>query len=144
MKIEQAMDKSGIYIDLIKQNNVIYPEESLFQKPLYNKLNALLDAQWSFLQNISEDQKKKISRCRVHNAILVYGKRGSGKTVFITEIADRLKSKKEWIIINLNPKRDLLISLAAKLESDTSLRKIFKEAEINLQAFGIGIGIKSS
>lgn len=37
-----------------------------------------------------------------------------------------------------------MISLAAKLESDTSLRKIFKEAEINLQAFGIGIGIKSS
>ena len=91
MGIEQTRDNSGIYIDLIKQNNVVYPEESLFQRQLYDKLNALLDAQWNFLQNIPEDQKKKISRCRVHNAILVYGKRGSGKTVFISNIENNIK-----------------------------------------------------
>jgi len=91
MGIEQTRDNSGIYIDLIKQNNVVYPEESLFQRQLYDKLNALLDAQWNFLQNIPEDQKEKISRCRVHNAILVYGKRGSGKTVFISNIENNIK-----------------------------------------------------
>ncbi len=73
---------------------------------------------------------------------LVTGVRGSGKTVFITEIAKRLKTKKEWIVINLNPQRDLLISLASKLDSNNVLHRIFKEAQINLQAFGIGIGIK--
>ena len=73
---------------------------------------------------------------------LITGIRGCGKTVFITEIAERLRRRKEWIVVNLNPKRDLLVSLAAKLESDAALRRIFKEAEINLQAFGIGIGIK--
>ena len=91
MGIEQTRANSGIYIDLIKQNNVVYPEESLFQRQLYDKLNALLDAQWNFLQNIPEDQKEKISRCRVHNAILVYGKRGSGKTVFISNIENNIK-----------------------------------------------------
>ncbi|MBR1524247.1 MAG: AAA family ATPase [Lachnospiraceae bacterium] len=74
---------------------------------------------------------------------LITGIRGCGKTVFITEIAERLKTKKEWIVINLNPQRDLLTSFAAKLESNSALRRIFKEAEINLQAFGIGAGIKS-
>ena len=73
---------------------------------------------------------------------LITGIRGSGKTVFLTEIAERLNSRKEWVVINLNPQRDLLESLAAKLESNTSLKKIFREAEINLQAFGIGIGVK--
>ena len=91
MESDQAMDNSGIRIDLTKQNSVIYPKESLFQKALYDKLNTLLDAQWNFLQNIPKDQKKKISMCRIHNAILVYGARGSGKTVFISNIEENIK-----------------------------------------------------
>ena len=75
---------------------------------------------------------------------LVTGIRGCGKTVFITQIANRLKEKKEWIIINLNPQRELLTALAAKLNSDRFLSRIFKEAEINLQAFGLGLDIKGA
>ncbi|MBR2189656.1 MAG: ATP-binding protein [Eubacterium sp.] len=71
---------------------------------------------------------------------LITGVRGCGKTVFVTGIADRLRSK-EWIIINLNAQRDLLQSLAAKLNSDRKLNQLFRNAEINLQAFGIGVGI---
>ncbi|MBQ8971308.1 MAG: AAA family ATPase, partial [Lachnospiraceae bacterium] len=73
---------------------------------------------------------------------LVTGIRGSGKTVFITEIAEKLEKQKQWETINLNPQRDLLVSLAAKLESNNALRRIFRETEINLEAFGIGMGIK--
>ena len=75
---------------------------------------------------------------------LVTGIRGCGKTVFITQIANRLREKKEWIVVNLNPQRELLTALAAKLNSDQMLSKIFKEAEINLQAFGFGVGIKGA
>ena len=73
---------------------------------------------------------------------LVTGIRGSGKTVFITGIAERLQKKDNWIIVNLNAQRDMLQSLAAKLDSNRYLNRIFREAEINLQAFGIGVGIK--
>ena len=75
---------------------------------------------------------------------LVTGIRGCGKTVFITQIADRLREREEWIIINLNPQRDLLTSLAAKLHSDQALSRWFREAGISLQAFGIGVEIKGS
>ena len=75
---------------------------------------------------------------------LVTGIRGCGKTVFITQIANRLREKEEWIIVNLNPQRDLLTALAAKLNSDQKLSRIFVEAEINLQAFGFGVGIKGA
>ena len=75
---------------------------------------------------------------------LVTGIRGCGKTVFITQIANRLREKKEWIIVNLNPQRELLTALASKLNSDHVLSRIFRDAEINLQAFGFGVGIKGT
>ncbi len=73
---------------------------------------------------------------------LVTGIRGSGKTVFITQISERLEARKEWIVVHLNPQRDLLVSLASKLDSKQFLHRIFRDAEISLQAFGIGAGIK--
>ena len=72
---------------------------------------------------------------------LITGIRGSGKTVFITQIANKLKTRKDWEVVNLNPQRDMLTSLVAKLDSNRALSKIFKDAEINLSAFGVGVGI---
>lgn len=75
---------------------------------------------------------------------LITGVRGSGKTVFITQIANRLKQNNDWEVVNLNPQRDMLNSLVAKLDSNITLSKIFKEAKINLQAFGVGVEIKGA
>lgn len=75
---------------------------------------------------------------------LVTGIRGCGKTVFITQIAKRLAEKEDWIIVNLNPQRDLLKAFVAKLHGDQIMSQWFQEAEINLQAFGIGVGIKGA
>lgn len=73
---------------------------------------------------------------------LVMGIRGSGKTVFLTDVAEKIEEKGNWIVVNLNAQRDLLVSLAAKLDSSRTLHNIFRDAEINLQAFGIGVNIK--
>ena len=67
---------------------------------------------------------------------MITGVRGCGKTVFITQIAHRLREKPEWIVVDLNAQRDMLYSLAAKLASHQILSQWFQEAEINLQAFG--------
>ena len=75
---------------------------------------------------------------------LITGIRGSGKTVFITQITGKLGMQDRWIIVNLNAQRDLLVSLASKLCSNRILNQIFTEAEINLQAFGIGFSIKGA
>ena len=72
---------------------------------------------------------------------MISGVRGSGKTVFMTEIAKHFRGKKDWIVIDLNPDRDLLTSLAAKLNSEKTLANLFQRAKINLSMFGIGIGI---
>ena len=49
---------------------------------------------------------------------LVTGILGSGKTVFITQITERIRKKKNWVIVNMNSRRDMLTSLAARLDSD--------------------------
>lgn len=75
---------------------------------------------------------------------LVTGIRGCGKTVFLTQLAKRFEKNKDWIVINLNPQRDLLLNLAAKLSGVKTLGMIFKEAKINLQAFGLGVEIEGA
>ena len=73
---------------------------------------------------------------------LVTGIRGSGKTVFITQIASRIAGKRNWIVVNLNAQRDLLNSLAAKLDSDRTLHSWFQKARISFQVPGVSIDIK--
>ena len=72
---------------------------------------------------------------------MISGIRGCGKTVFMTEIAKRMQEE-DWIVVELNPEKDLLQGLASKLSSENNLAKIFRSANINLSFFGFGVEIK--
>lgn len=76
-----------------------------------------------------------------NQVFMITGPRGSGKTVFMTEVANRLKGDPDWIVVELNPERDLLESLASKLSSENTLARIFRKAKINLSFFGFGVSI---
>ena len=75
---------------------------------------------------------------------MITGIRGSGKTVFMTDIAKELSESKEWIRVELNSSQDLLSDLAAALASEDQLAKLFQQASINLSFFGIGLAVKGS
>lgn len=75
---------------------------------------------------------------------VVAGVRGSGKTVFMTEIANTLARDERWVVEELNVEQDLLLSLAAKLNSRKTLSKIFIDAEVDLSLFGLGLRIKGT
>lgn len=75
---------------------------------------------------------------------MVTGPRGSGKTVFMTEVSRKLAQDEKWVVVELNPERDLLNSLAAKLSSENQLSRIFANAKINLSFFGLGLAIDGS
>ncbi len=77
----------------------------------------------------------------VQQIYMITGVRGSGKTVFMTEVSKKIRQMEEWIVIELNPERDLLNSLAAKLSSENVLAQIFQKAKINLSFFGFGLEI---
>ncbi len=72
---------------------------------------------------------------------MITGVRGSGKTVLLTEIGKYFAEKSDWIVIDLTPERDLLISFAAELYNYNGLAEIFRHAKLNLSLLGIGIEI---
>ena len=74
-------------------------------------------------------------------ACMITGVRGSGKTVMMTEIAAEIGTQKDWIVIELNPERDMLHALAAELSNRKELLQIFKDAKINLSFLGPGLEI---
>lgn len=54
---------------------------------------------------------------------MITGVRGSGKTVMMTNIVSEIKKDEEWLTVELNPTRDMLQSLAAKIYSMPQMNK---------------------
>ncbi len=75
---------------------------------------------------------------------MITGIRGSGKTVMMTTISDFLNKDKNWIVVELNPERDMLQSLAASLYSYPGVHSLFIKAKLDLTALGIGVSIENS
>ena len=67
---------------------------------------------------------------------MITGVRGSGKTVLLTDISNRLKTEENWIITELNPSMDLLQSLTVKLMRNELCAEIFKSAKLKFSALG--------
>lgn len=72
---------------------------------------------------------------------IITGVRGAGKTVLMTDVAKRLQKNHNWMTVELNPERDMLLTLASKLSSNHTLAKIFQSAKINLSLFGFGLEV---
>lgn len=75
---------------------------------------------------------------------MVTGVRGSGKTVMMTNIADILSKRDDWIVVELNATRDLLQSLASRLYAVPRLHDCFLKAKLDFSAFGLGVSIENA
>lgn len=75
---------------------------------------------------------------------IISGQRGNGKTVEMTAISKEFAKETEWIVIDLNPNRDMLQSLAAELTNNRSLIDIIKTAKIDLSYLGLGISLSGA
>lgn len=78
-----------------------------------------------------------------YQVCMLTGVRGSGKTVALTTIANELQNDDNWLVVDLNPERDLLNALAAELSASKSMVDYLKKADFNISAFGFGIGISN-
>lgn len=75
---------------------------------------------------------------------MITGVRGSGKTVLMTSIAKKLREEEHWIVMELNPSRDLLQSLAAKIYGIPEMHAEFLKARLDFSAFGLGVSIEGA
>ena len=78
------------------------------------------------------------------NCYLIMGVRGIGKTVLLSTISNEYRKKDDWVVVSLNPGRNLLEMLAAALYEDGKLQKYFIDASLNLSKFGIGLDLKKN
>ena len=76
-----------------------------------------------------------------YQVCMITGVRGAGKTVALSSIANTLDKEKQWVVVNLNPERDLLHMLAAELSNRKDLLELFRDAKINLSFLGFGLEI---
>ena len=76
-----------------------------------------------------------------NQVVMLTGVRGSGKTVTLTTISNEFRGMKDWIVVELNPERDMLQMLAAELSNYPMLGQFFKDASINLSFLGFGLNI---
>lgn len=79
-----------------------------------------------------------------NHVYMLTGIRGSGKTVMMTNIANEMKKDEKWIVVELNPTRDLLQSLAAKIYSLPQMHSHFVQAKFDFSALGLGVSLENS
>ena len=75
---------------------------------------------------------------------IITGVRGSGKTVMMTQISNKLRADADWVVIELNPATDLLYSMLSKLNSNQVCTELIKSAKIDLSFFGFGVSIEGT
>ena len=72
---------------------------------------------------------------------LIEGVRGSGKTVLMTAVGKELAESERWLVVNLNPMRDLLADLAMRLTDSCRGIRDFFEKGFSISLPGVGMGI---
>ncbi|MDO4198435.1 MAG: ATP-binding protein [Erysipelotrichaceae bacterium] len=73
------------------------------------------------------------------NSHIITGVRGSGKTVLLTEISGSLKENENWIVADLNPEQDMLLSLYSKLMEEKPLKTSLKKVSLNLLGMDLSL-----
>ncbi len=92
---------------------------------------------------IDEITQEMIDEDAQNNCFMLTGTRGSGKTVTMTAIEQRILESEDWIVIRLNAERNMLESLVGKLYDSREFMTKFVDANLNLTKFGIGLNLES-
>ena len=92
---------------------------------------------------IDEIMEELLAEDPGNNCFMLTGTRGSGKTVTMTEIEKRISEYEEFIVIRLNPTRNMLEGLVSKLYDTREFLAKFINTSLNLSKFGIGVNVSS-
>ena len=83
------------------------------------------------------------SETRPNQVFMITGVRGTGKTVLLSKLAKEFEKNKDWIVIDLNPERDMLNSLASQIYNNSKVKHLFLKAKFNFSFNGIGLSVEN-
>lgn len=92
---------------------------------------------------VQEVEESFYSETRPKQVYMITGVRGTGKTVFLSNLAKNFENNKDWVVVDLNPERDMLNSLASQIYNNSKVKHLFVKAKLNLSFNGIGLSIES-
>ena len=73
---------------------------------------------------------------------IIRGVRGSGKTVLLTNLSQIMEKKKEWIVVDVNPNREILEQVASGIYENTNVKHLFLSASFSFSFHGFGFSIE--
>lgn len=74
---------------------------------------------------------------------VIMGVRGAGKTVAMTDIAEKIRAKEDWIVIKISPMDDILDTLFRTLCNDKNVKQICIEANLDISVLGVNVSVKT-
>ena len=78
----------------------------------------------------------------VSHIYIISGVRGSGKTVLLTNVADKIKKNEDWIVVDVNPNREMLEQIAAQIYENASVKHLFLSKSFSISFHGFGFSIE--
>ncbi len=79
-----------------------------------------------------------------YRGIFITGVRGSGKTVIMGDIRNKIGALKDWITVDLNPESNLLDALARNLYLIPEIKALFVKAKLDFSVLGIGVHLENA
>jgi len=113
--------------------NMINP----FTRAFGREPNSLIERQ----KQVEQIKETFLSPNPITYAYLITGVRGSGKTVLLSTICEDFKKKDDWIVVELNPDRNMLESFGAKLYEKSHLKYKFLQKEISFSFQGLTLSL---
>ncbi|MDO4805196.1 MAG: ATP-binding protein [Lachnospiraceae bacterium] len=105
----------------------------------FGKIPSLYISRLFQTEEIVRDFRQAVPSSQVY---MITGVRGSGKTVFMSGISKEFEQESDWLVIELNPNRDLLQSLAAALYALPGMAALFIKAKLDFSFLGFGATIE--
>ena len=72
---------------------------------------------------------------------ILTGIRGSGKTVAMTNICEKIEKLDDWIIIKISPVDDILDAFFKNLIYNKKINKICLDAKVDFSLFGFNLSL---
>ena len=73
---------------------------------------------------------------------IISGVRGSGKTVLLTDVSKTIEKKKDWIVVDVNPNREILEQIASGIYENAHVKHLFLSKSFSFSFHGFGFSIE--
>lgn len=73
---------------------------------------------------------------------IIIGARGAGKTVLLTELYKYYEQEKDWIVVDVNPHRDILEDMASQIYEKGKIKKLFLQGTFDFSFHGLSFHLE--